>query len=209
MKANYFVVLLLYIIVFESCKKESGDVDLKVEYDFSSTDKDLIPILNAYAESYIYGVTDWYNKNHYDLSAFNTIFAVGESNDALQNGYLFLSGSVPYDGDESNPIDLSVNLQATGSKAVRMNDPVLLIEATKDLKDGQVFTKYQKYLVFLVNNELIDGIERAGMASIIDFFYHEGYHLFPQENLRNPMLRTVAFVLTSPKTILMMWNPLP
>ncbi|MGC6421763.1 MAG: hypothetical protein ACON47_06210 [Flavobacteriaceae bacterium] len=39
---------------------------------------------------------------------------------------------------------------------------------------------------FLVNQDMLAGIERAGMAIIIDFFYHEGYHLFPQEKFKEP-----------------------
>lgn len=124
--SNTIVVSLIVLFLATTCKKETDDRTLTGDYDFSETDTDLIPLLNAYAESFDYGVTTWKYKNHYDLSAFNTIFAIGESNDALQNGYLFLSGSVPYDGDVTNEIDLAVSLQTNGAKAIRMNDPVLL-----------------------------------------------------------------------------------
>ncbi len=185
-----FAITTLFIGILFSCKKEEAQavnstaesIDETVNktketsLDFEKGDPKIIPVLEAYLETYVFGVTEWKHKDIYNLKDFDLILSLKGEDGQSVAAYMVLPPNSNYKGDTSDVVETK-NKPTDGTFAIRMNDQDFLEKAISSLKQGSFGSYQDRYLI--IHEDETD-FEYNRITGSIDFIIHEGFHLFPQ-----------------------------
>ena len=193
---SVFTLLILTLIYNcttddKSNKDDDVSLDSRFTYNFNFEEKDnqYKSIVEEYLKSYEFTVNsnDWKYDNIYKLNRFHLVLfdMVSNNVDAM---YMVVPGESNYTGDVSDVLATSFS-PSDDAKVIRLKDKELVDRMLSGVHPNQSFSKYSEngidYL-FIIDRGPDDSITFPTMESLIGYYMHEGYHLFPQKNFLVP-----------------------